>query len=285
MTMMKRTVRALARARILAVMVVGGGLLAACSSVQTTSSGEVGVERRQTMSSLVSEQELRAGAVQAYKEVLGKEQKQGDLNADPALTARVRGIARRLIPVTGVFRPDAPGWPWEVNVIRSDELNAWCMPGGKIAFYSALINKLALTDDEIAAVMGHEIAHALREHARERASEQATSQLAIGIAVALLGGGQGAMDMAGMAYGVTVGLPHSRLHETEADRIGVELAARAGYEPHAAISLWKKMAQASGGGKTPELLSTHPSAETRTEDLVTYANRVQPLYEQARRSR
>ena len=260
--------------------------LGGCQSVQTTQAGAVGIDRKQSMSSLVSEADLRQGAVQAYKEVLFKEQKAGTLNADPALTNRVRGIARRIIPVTGAFRPDAPGWPWEVNVIRSDELNAWCMPGGKIAFYSGLITKLQLTDDEIAAVMGHEIAHALREHARERASEQATSQLALGIAVTLLGGGQGMMDMASMAYGVTVGLPHSRLHETEADRMGVELAARAGYDPHAAVRLWQKMGLASGGGgKQPELLSTHPSADTRTRDLEAYAARVQPLYEQARRGR
>jgi predicted Zn-dependent protease len=268
-----------ARGALLAITIALS--MVACESVQTTKSGAVGVERSQHMSPLVSEQDLRQGAVQAYKEVLGKEQAKGTLNADAGLTARVRGIARHVIPATAAFRPDAPSWPWEVNVIRSDELNAWCMPGGKIAFYSGLITKLALTDDEIAAVMGHEIAHALREHARERASETVTAQIALSAAVALLGGGQGAFDMARMAYGVTVGLPHSRLHETEADRIGVELAARAGYDPRAAVGLWQKMGKA-GGGKTPELLSTHPSAETRTQDLEVYAARVMPLYEQAR---
>ena len=265
---------------IVAAAAAGALLLSACSAVQTTRPGTVGVDRTQRMSSLVSEAELRQGAVQAYKEILGREQAKGTLNPDPAMTARVRAIARRIVPQTAVFRPDAPGWGWEVNVIRSAEVNAWCMPGGKIAFYSGLIDKMSLSDDEIAAVMGHEIAHALREHARERASEKATSGLVIGAVVAVLGGGSLGTDMANLAYGVTVGLPHSRLHETEADRIGVELAARAGYDPRAAVTLWRKMGQ--GGGKGPELLSTHPSAGNRTQDLEAYSARVMPLYEQAR---
>jgi predicted Zn-dependent protease len=263
---------------------IAGSTLAGCSSVQTTLPGTVGVDRSQRMSSLVSEADLRKGAAQAYRQVLDKERGKGNLDAEPAMTARVQGIAWRIVPQTAVFRPDAPGWGWEVHVIRSDEVNAWCMPGGKIAFYTGLLDDMALSDDEVAAVMGHEIAHALREHARERASERATANLALTAAVALFGGGQASMDMANLAYGVTVGLPHSRLHEAEADRIGVELAARAGYDPKAAVSLWQKMSRV-GGAKGPELLSTHPSAETRSIDLQVYAARVMPLYEQARRSR
>ena len=141
------------------------------------------------------------------------------------------------------FRSDAPAWPWEINVIQSDQLNAWCMPGGKIAFYSGLIEKLAMTDDEIAAVMGHEIAHALREHARERISEQTASQIGITVASVALGGGKAGADLGQMAYQMAFSLPHSRLHETEADRIGVELSARAGYDPHAAVRVWQKMAK------------------------------------------
>ncbi|MGE3869229.1 MAG: M48 family metallopeptidase [Pseudorhodoplanes sp.] len=157
-----------------ALAIAAALLAAACSSVKTTEGGAIGLDRTQYMSPLVSEQQLNAGAVSAYAEVLGKSRQEGALNPDPAMTARVRAIAQRLIPQTAVFRKDALNWKWEVNVIRSDELNAWCMPGGKIAFYSGIITKLKLTDDEIAAIMGHEIAHALREHARERASEQAT---------------------------------------------------------------------------------------------------------------
>jgi predicted Zn-dependent protease len=263
---------------VLLAAALATGVAAGCSTVQTTEGGAIGIDRKQRMSSLVSEEELDAGAIKAYTEVLTKEKAEGDLNADPKMTARVQAIAKRIIPQTGVFRPDAPKWKWEVNVIQSDELNAWCMPGGKIAFYSGIITKLDLTDDEIAAIMGHEIAHALREHARERASEQATTGLVIGVGSAILGAGQTGSDLTQMAYHAVFGLKHSRLHETEADRIGVELAARAGYDPRAAITLWEKMGKASGGKGTPEFLSTHPSAESRSADLRDYSARVMPLY-------
>ena len=243
-------------------------LAAGCQSVQTTSAGAVGVDRRQSMSSLVSEADLRKGSEQAYAQLMGQARQKGALNADARTTQRVRAIAQRMIPVTAAFRADAPGWKWEVNVLQSDQLNAWCMPGGKIAFYSGIIDRLSLTDDEIAAIMGHEIAHALREHARERASEQQAAGLVIGGGAALLGVGSIGSDLGQMAYKVAVGMPNSRAHETEADRIGVELAARAGYDPRAAIVLWQKMAKASGGGGSPQFLSTHPSAETRQQDLA-----------------
>ena len=262
-------------------MLASALVLSACQSVQTTSGGTVGIDRQQRMSSMVSESSLRESAVKAYAQTLGEEKQKGALNADPAMTQRVRNIAARIIPTTAAFRAEAPKWAWEVNVIKSDQLNAWCMPGGKIAFYSGIIDKLQLTDDEIAAIMGHEIAHALREHARERASEQLGAQaglLILGVAT----GSKATADMVGAAYNVTFGLPHSRTHETEADRMGVELAARAGYDPRAAVSVWQKMAKVSGG-KGPEFLSTHPSADTRIKDLEDYSVRVQPLYEQSRR--
>jgi predicted Zn-dependent protease len=258
-------------------------LSAGCQSVQTTSAGAVGVDRRQSMSALVSEADLRKGSEQAYAQLMGQARQKGALNSDAQLTQRVRAIATRMIPQTAAFRPDAPSWKWEVNVLQSDQLNAWCMPGGKIAFYSGIITRLNLTDDEIAAIMGHEIAHALREHARERASEQQAAGLVIGVGAALLGMGSIGTDLGQMAYKVAVGMPNSRAHETEADRIGVELAARSGYDPRAAIVLWQKMAKASGGGGTPQFLSTHPSAETRQQDLAVYAERVMPLYQQARK--
>jgi predicted Zn-dependent protease len=265
-------------------VLVAGGLVVGCQAVKTTSGGTVGVDRTQRMSPLVSESQLQAGAAQSYAQVLQSEQGKGHLNTDMAMTNRVRAIAARLTPATATFRPDAPGWKWEVNVIQSDQINAWCMPGGKIAFYSGIITKLQLTDDEIAAIMGHEIAHALREHGRERASEQVTAGLLVNVGVAAAGGGKAAMDMAGLAYNVTVGLPNSRTHETEADRIGIELAARAGYDPKAAITLWQKMAKVSGSSG-PGFLSTHPSPESRIKDLEGYAVRVQPLFEQARTRR
>ena len=271
------------RRRIAALAVALAIAAGGCQSVQTTSAGAVGVDRRQNMSSLISESDMRKGSEQAYAQVLGQARQKGQLNADPALTQRVRTIAQRLIPATAAFRPDAPGWKWEVNVLKSDQLNAWCMPGGKIAFYSGIIERLNLTDDEIAAIMGHEIAHALREHARERASERQAAGLLIGVGAAVLGVGQAGADLSQMAYTVAVGMPNSRAHETEADRIGVELAARGGYDPRAAVSLWQKMAKASGNGGPPQWLSTHPSAQTRQQDLAAYAERVMPLYQSARR--
>lgn len=265
---------------LLALCTVLGG----CQAVRTTQAGVVGVDRTQRMSILVSETELRSAAVQAYAQTLKTEDARGALNADPQMTARVREITNRVVRSSGAFRPDAASWSWEVNLIRSDQVNAWCMPGGKIAVYSGLISKLQLNDDELAAVIGHEIAHALREHARERASEQLTAGLVIKGGAAVLGAGRASVDMVGLVFKVTIGLPNSRLHESEADRIGVELAARAGYDPRAAISLWRKMAANSAGG-SPQWLSTHPSADSRIRELEVYANRVMPLYEQARPKR
>lgn len=256
------------------------GVLAACLTTQTTSGGAVGVDRSQFV--LVSSAEVDAAAAKGYADVIAKAQKEGKLNRDAKQVARVRAIANRLIPQTVAFRPDAPQWKWDVNVIESDQLNAWCMAGGKIAFYSALIEKLALTDDEIAAIMGHEIAHALREHSRERISQQLATNVGLDLASAVFGLSRGASDLAGMAANVAISLPYGRSHEVESDRIGVELAARAGYNPRAAISVWQKMSRA-GGGSPPELLSTHPSPENRIQDLEVYSARVQPLYEQAKK--
>ncbi|MDP2027847.1 M48 family metallopeptidase [Sulfuriferula sp.] len=259
------------------LLFVGG-----CQTVNTTQGGLVGVNRTQIMSPLVSSQQLEQQATLTYSSLLTKETQKGDLNPDPAQTARVRRIASRLIPQTAVFRPDALKWNWQVNVIRSDEVNAWCMPGGKIAIYTGIITQLKLSDDEIAAIMGHEIAHALREHAREQASEQSLAQIGM-VGAVLAGAGQNTVNTAGQLYQLGIGLPHSRTHETEADRIGVELAARAGYDPRAAIGMWQKMAQL-GGSKPPEFLSTHPSAATRMADLQVYAAKVMPLYQQSKRN-
>jgi len=270
--------------RMFAVAISAAALvLSACTSVQTTRPGAIGVERQQRMSTLVSEAQMQQEADQAYRQIVQQQRQKGTLNNDPALTARVRAITSRLIPASQVFRPDARNWKWEVNVFDSSEVNAWVMPGGKIGVYSGLIRKLNLDDGEIAAVLGHEIAHALREHARERASEQVGAQVVIQGAAVLLGAGSAATDLGNIFYKTFFGLPHSRLQETEADRIGVEIAARAGYDPRAAVTLWEKMAAAEGGGSGPEFLSTHPSAENRIRDLQVYAQRVMPLYQQAKR--
>jgi len=253
--------------------------LAGCQTVQTTQPGAVGVERQQSM--LLSSSEVNQGAAKAYDQVLAAADKKGQVNQDPVLLERIRRVSKRLIPQTGVFRADAPGWDWEVNLISSKELNAWCMPGGKIAFYTGLIERLKLTDDEVAAIMGHEIAHALREHGRERASQAMAQGIALSIIGAVAGVSRSGMDLTQVVLNVTLNLPNSRAHETEADRIGVELAARAGYDPRAAVNVWEKMAKAADGAP-PEILSTHPAPATRIADLRVYAARVMPLYEQAR---
>jgi predicted Zn-dependent protease len=156
------------------------------------------------------------------------------------------------------------------------------MPGGKMAVYTGLIEKLKVTDDELAAVMGHEIAHALREHGRERASQAYAQAIGIQVIGAAVGLGGSQMQIAQIITDVTINLPNSREHEVEADRIGVELAARAGYDPRAAVTLWQKMGQA-GGAAPPQFLSTHPSPQNRQNDLAAYAARVMPLYESARK--
>lgn len=269
--------------RAMSIMLAMTITLAGCVNVQTTQPGAIGIDRVQKMSAFVSSEELEKGAATAYTQVLGKAKSEGALNTDEAMTQRVRAVADRLLPTIGVFRPDARNWDWQVNVINSDQLNAWAMPGGKIAFYSGIINKLNLTDAEIAAIMGHEIAHALREHSRERATDQANKQLVVGILGAVTGAGRTTQALADLALTTTIGLPNSRLHETESDRMGVELMARAGYDPRAAISVWQKMDKLTQGKGGPEFMSTHPSNETRIADLTAYAQKVMPLYEQARR--
>jgi predicted Zn-dependent protease len=249
-------------------------LLTGCQTVQTTNPGAVGVERKQLM--LVSSNEINQGAQVAYRQELDKARQQNALNRDKGTYERVQQISKRLIPQTSVFRPDAAQWSWEVNVQTSDDVNAYCMPGGKIMVYTGLVEKLNATDAELAAVIGHEIAHALREHSRERISRAYAEQLALaGIAVAT-GAGENTMAIASQVSAVTFTLPHSREQEAEADRIGLELMARAGYDPNASISLWQKMAKLGGG--TPEFLSTHPSSESRIRDLEANIPRVLPLY-------
>lgn len=257
-----------------------GLLLAGCQTVQTTGGGEIGVNRTQMM--MVSAAEVEQASAKQYSEVMAEARKQGILNTDAQQVQRVRTITNRLIAQVGAFRQDALAWQWETNVIRSDELNAWCMAGGKMAIYTGLIDQLKLTDDEIAAVMGHEIAHALREHARERVSRSMATGLGVSVLGAVLGAGAVGQDLMGRVASVTFELPHSRLHETEADRIGVELAARAGYDPRAAVTLWNKMATRSAGAP-PQWLSTHPGHAERQRELTLASERVMPLYQAAKR--
>jgi predicted Zn-dependent protease len=249
--------------------------LAACQSVQTTAPGAVGVERKQRM--LVSEEQVQEAAAQAYSQQLQEAKAKGVLNRNDALTARVKNVAQRLIPHTSAFRPDAPAWNWEVNTLESKDMNAYAMPGGKIMVYSGIVERLNLTDAELGAIIGHEIAHALREHSRERISRAYAQQLALAGVGAVAGVGEGTLQLANMVATVTFQLPHSREQESEADVIGLELMARAGYDPNAAVSLWKKMIAAEEGSP-PEFLSTHPNPEARIGNLQALVPKVMPLY-------
>jgi len=265
---------------LLPVCMIAAGILLGCQTAETTQAGTVGVDRDQRFA--LSSAEVNKAADQAYDKTMAQAKKKGVLNRNPEQVRLIREISNRLIPATAAFRKDAPKWKWEVNVITSKEVNAWCMPGGKMAVYTGLIEQLKATDDELAAVMGHEIAHALREHGRERASQQMAQQTIIGIGAALLGIGELGAGLVNVVADVTVGLPYARNFEREADRIGVELAARAGYDPRAAVTLWQKMIKVGGGGP-PEILSTHPAPAERIEDLKEYSAKVMPLYKKANR--
>lgn len=253
-------------------------LLTACQAVNTTSGGAVGVERKQYMFSALSTQEVNQMYAKSYQQTLGEASSKGVLDKTSNNAKRLRTIANRLIKQAPLFRPDSAQWQWEVNLIKSPELNANCGPGGKIIFYSGIIEKLQLSDDEIAAIMGHEMAHALREHSREAMSKAYGIELTKQGAGALLGLGSDSMALADAAvqYGMT--LPNSRGNENEADLIGLELAARGGYNPNAAVSLWQKMARASEGAP-PEFMSTHPSSSSRIAALQAAIPKVMPLYE------
>lgn len=262
----------------LAVLIIA--ILGGCES--TTSGGAVGAKRQQLL--LISSEQMNQMAVKAYSQLQADSKKKGTLNTDAALTNRVRAIASRITPQTRTFRADAPGWKWEVNTITSDELNAFCMPGGKIMFYTGLIKRLSLSDDEIAVVMGHEIAHALREHSREQVSQAIAAQTTIGIGAALLGLGDGAAGLANTGYEALIATTFSRTDESEADRIGLELSARAGYDPRAGVTLWQKMLKASqGSSRPPEFLSTHPAESSRIQQIESLLPTVMPLYQAAKR--
>jgi predicted Zn-dependent protease len=266
--------------RIFNLFIVGLslGMLNGCKT--TTTGGAVGSNRPQLM--LISSEKLEQMSAESYAKLKSDALGKGALNEDSKMLERVRAVAARIEPKTAVFRPDALRWHWEVNVISSKELNAFCMPGGKIMFYSGLINTLKLSDDEIAIVMGHEISHALREHSREQVSQAIAAQAAIDLGTALLGLGADSADLASVGYKNFIATKFSRTDESEADQIGLELAARAGYDPRAGVSLWRKMMQTSKSGeRPPEFLSTHPAEENRIQQIESLLPTVLPLYKGA----
>lgn len=253
-------------------------LLIGCAS--STAGGVVGANRGQIL--LIDAKQMDQSAALAYTQVIDNSKANGTLDTDKELNARVQNVVARLIKQVGAFRQDALKWDWQAHVIASDELNAWCMPGGRIAVYSGIIKRLNLSDAELAAVLGHEMAHALREHGRERASQEQLKSLGLGI-IAKVAGLTGVAQM-GMevATKYAIMLPFSRTHESEADAIGTELMALAGYDPKAAISVWQKMQKASStSNKLPEILSTHPSSQTRIKELTQIAQKLQDTYKKS----
>jgi predicted Zn-dependent protease len=267
----KKIIVSLLASTLAASLMLTGG----CESVRTTSAGAVGVDRKQKM--LVDSATIEEGAAQAYEAELKNARDKGVLNTDKAQLARVTTIAKRLVAATPAFRADATGWNWQFNVQKSDELNAYCMPGGRIMVYSGLIDKLNLTDAELATVLAHEVAHALREHTRERVSRAYGQQLVLQGVAAVTGVSEATASVANMVAQVTFQLPFGRDQESESDTIGLELMARAGYDPRAAVTLWNKMNSQERGG-TPKFLSTHPAPTDRIKDIEKNLPRVLPLY-------
>lgn len=247
--------------------------MAGCSS--TTGAGAVGANRKQLL--LVSSDEVMNLASKSYQQTLSQARQKGVLDVNASQLARLKRIANHLIPQTSVYRTDATKWQWEVHIIQAETMNAYVMPGGKIVFYSGIIDNLKLTDAEIAAIMGHEMAHALREHSREKLSRSMATGGVISIASAAFGLSAGQAQVAQLAGDVGLSLPHSRTQESEADKIGLELMARAGYNPNAAVSLWQKM-QAKSGSSGPQFLSTHPSSSNRIKQIQDLLPAVMPLY-------
>ncbi len=255
---------------------------AALAAVTAPVLAQVNVGNSSRLRNLVPAEELEAAAAQQYGKLLADARAQGALaSAGNPQLQRLRAIASRLIPQSAQWNNRARGWKWEVNLLGSKELNAFCMPGGKIAFYTGILEQLKLTDDETAMIMGHEMAHALREHARARiAKSQGTSTL-LSFGSQLLGLGQ-LGDVAANVGTQLLTLRFSRDDETDADLVGLELAARGGYNPQASVSLWEKMAQADGGAGGPSFLSTHPSGPQRIQELQSNVPKVQGLYQRAR---
>ncbi len=262
------------RIKLFAVSTLVVTSLLGCAS--TTNTGSLGVKRNQLM--LISNEKVMQLSAQKYYESIQQAKAKGLLDTNKKQVARLEAIANRLIGQVGVYRPNAVNWNWEVHTIKSKQINAFVLPGGKVMFSSGIIDRFNLTDDEIAAIMGHEMAHALREHSRERISSAYATKLGLGALVSGLGLSSGQAQLAGVLGDIGIQRPHSRVQESEADVMGLELMARAGYNPKAAITLWQKM-QKAGGGNVPQFLSTHPSDVNRINKLQSLIPNVMPFYQ------
>ena len=255
---------------------------AATAALTTPALAQVSVGNSSQLRNLVPAEELETAATQEYSKLLAEARNQGALAqpGNPQLQ-RLRTIGAKLVPQAAQWNDRAKQWKWEVNLIGSKQINAFCMPGGKIAFYTGILDQLKLTDDEVAMIMGHEMAHALREHARARIAKTQGTGTLLSLGAQLFGLG----DLGGVAANIgtqLISLRFSRDDETDADLVGLELAARGGYNPQAAVSLWEKMGQAGGGSNGPSFLSTHPSGPARIQQLQANVPKVQGLYQRAR---
>jgi predicted Zn-dependent protease len=267
-----------------AAMLIAGAALAAPEVREG-----VDVGKNSAFAKLAPAEEVERMALQQYRQQLAQAaEKRALAPPDHPQLKRLRNIGQRIIPHALAWNPRAKDWKWEVNLIGSKQINAYCMPGGKIAFYTGILDQLQLSDDEVAMVMGHEIAHALREHARERMGKSTVTEGVARVGGAVLSAWLGIDPR--LTDGVARGganlavLSFSRSDETEADLVGMELAARAGYDPRAGVSLWEKMSAASKGAP-PQWLSTHPSGKTRIAEIEQNLPKVLPLYERARARR
>ncbi len=259
-------------------------LLAAGAGAMAPAIAQVDVGTSSSLRKLIPAETLERSAAQQYQQMMEQARTKRALAPDdfPQLQ-RLRVIAQRLIPHTAPWNDRARQWRWEVNLIGSKQINAFCMPGGKIAFYTGILDQLKLTDDEAAMIMGHEMAHALREHARERLAKTQATNIGLRLGSQLLGLGDLGNAAASLG-GQLLTLQFSRSDESDADLVGLELAARAGYQPDASVSLWKKMGNATGnkqGGLA--FLSTHPSGPARIQQLELNVPKVQKLYEASRK--
>jgi len=257
------------RLTLLSTLIVVLGLTA-CQSAQTTRSGSVGVSREQMMPTLLDDEEFRTEAALNYKRVIGAARRHALLDRDPTQLERARQTMQRLTAQTGAFRDDAPGWSWDIHVITADRIGAWCLPGGKMVISSALFDRVKPTDDELAAVIGHEIAHALREHAREEKGRKMAANFAYYTSLLFVPVVPFANDY---VSNLVVVRPKERDNEFEADLIGVELAARAGYSPQGALSFWQKMARLQDDRLS--WLSSHPTGDDRLRVLENAVRTVQ----------
>ena len=257
--------------------------LALCTGLPATAQTREGVDvgKNSAFSNLVPADSVERSSAEEYQKMLQQaSEKKALAGKDNPQLLRLRAIAAKIIPHALQWNPRASNWQWEVNLIGSKQINAYCMPGGKIAFYTGILDQLKLTDDEVAMVMGHEIAHALREHARERMGKSAATNIGASLLTQLLGLGQIGQTVTN--YGAQLlTLQFSRDNESEADLVGMELAARAGYDPRAGVTLWQKMSAANKGAP-PQWLSTHPSGTTRIGDIEANLPKVMPLYERAK---